>query len=687
MAENGSAPAAAPLAAEVRRRLVHWMLLPSLVAVLGLGLAAGWSQREEARSRQAVVAQAAAFLAADYMAEARSNLAFSLLDLEANPGHAAEAVLALLNVSFRQFERLLLLDREGLALASAPPGSAGAHFPLENLGPSGSGAARPILSPHSGLPTLYEKVSNERGLSLVAEISMTALQSYVSRLAALTPGEEVALTDAFGNVLAHPDLAQVATRANIGHLDILRRARDGGPEFGDYQGQSGLRIGTAVRVPDTGWLLLVSQPAMAAYGPIAAMVLTLFTALAGLFLLLVLLTERTLRLRVAEPLAEFSAAVQDIGRGQMRGKLPPRAAFRELSLLMSEFDNARQALATRDAALRASEAKYREIFENSADGLFQSTPEGRYASANPALSRMLGYGSPAELMAEITDIPNQLYADPAAREELLRLLDQYGEVKAFEARLRRRDGALRWCSVNARATLGPDGRVARIEGAVEDIHERKRAEERLRSSLREKEVLLKEVHHRVKNNLQVVSGLLFLQADSLEDPAARAALEESQNRIASMALAHEALYGSDDMARVDLKDYVDRLMSRLVSSLGDKGVRVAVEVSAAPLPLTKAVPCGLILNELVTNALKYAFDRPGGTITVATRRDGPMVELSVADNGRGLPAHITPENAATLGLQLVANLTAQLRGTLRIGRENGTVFVIRFPMEDEWRTS
>ncbi len=689
MASPASAapPTAPPLAAEVRRRLLVWMLLPSLAAVLALGLGAGWIQRDTARSRQAVVAQAAALMVANYMVEVQNDLRHSMLHLEKDPGHALQQLLAMLRSSFAHYSQLFVLAPDGRVLSSDPPGSEDSRFPLENLEEIREGNLRPVLSPFTGLPAVYATVHSADGRILVGEISMSDLQRSIAELVTLAPAEEVALTDAYGNVLAHPDLSQVKTRANIGHLDLMRRVRQGGVQFGDYVNRGKRRIGTAIQVPATGWLLLVNQPALDVYGPIAVVVLSLWTLLAGLFLLLVFLTARTMNRRVVEPLSQFTTAVQEIGRGSLQGVLPPGGAFRELSLLIDEFNAARAVLATRDAALRASEAKYREIFENAVEGLFQSSPNGHYISANPALARMLGYGTPAELMAEVTDLRTQLYANPEDRDEFLRLLAEYGEVKGFVIQFLRRDRTRRWCSMNARALRGPDGRLVLLEGAVEDVTERKLAEERLHASLHEKEVLLKEVHHRVKNNLQVVSGLLYLQADNLQDPEARAALSESQNRIASMALAHEALYGSDDLARVDLKDYVDRLMARLISSLGKQGVRVAVEVSAVPLPLTKAVPCGLILNELVTNALKYAFDGPGGTITVATRREGSMVELSVADDGRGLPGHITPENASTLGLQLVANLTGQLKGELRIERERGTLFRIRFPVEDEWRTS
>jgi two-component sensor histidine kinase len=217
-----------------------------------------------------------------------------------------------------------------------------------------------------------------------------------------------------------------------------------------------------------------------------------------------------------------------------------------------------------------------------------------------------------------------------------------------------------------------------------EIAQRMQVEEELKASLREKEALLQEIHHRVKNNLQVICSLLNLQSRSIEDQDTLQMFKESQDRVRSMALIHEKLYRSEDMARVDFGDYLRNLTSHLVRSYRDGSNRVRLTISADGIPLTieKAVPCGLITNELISNALKHAFpDGRAGEIHVDFRAEGDQrLTLSVADNGVGLPADMDFNAAETLGLQLIRVLTSQLGGTaeLQSSPDSGTKASITF---------
>ena len=223
----------------------------------------------------------------------------------------------------------------------------------------------------------------------------------------------------------------------------------------------------------------------------------------------------------------------------------------------------------------------------------------------------------------------------------------------------------------------------------EDITERKRAEEalregeeRLRASLAEKEVLLKEIHHRVKNNMQVISSLVALQAERLPDAAMRAVLQDVTHRVRSMALVHEKLYQSADMARVEFAEYARSLLSYLWRAHGSaaSGVRLVLDLEPAPLSVNTAVPCGLILNELVSNSLKHAFSgRPGGEVAVSLRC-GPeeQVWLRVRDNGAGLPEGLDWRKADSLGLRLVQMLAGQLHATVEVSSAEGTEFKVTF---------
>jgi len=224
-----------------------------------------------------------------------------------------------------------------------------------------------------------------------------------------------------------------------------------------------------------------------------------------------------------------------------------------------------------------------------------------------------------------------------------------------------------------------------LGGIAVEITAIKQAEEKLRRSLQEKTVLFKELHHRVKNNLQVVSSLLNLQAGREKSPAALEALRETQNRIRSMALLHEVLYRSESLARVPFAMYLERLCAHLSRAFGgDPGrVRLDSDATGIELALDQAVPCGLIVNELVSNALKHAFPAGrSGSVVIELRRDtdGGMI-LRVTDDGVGLPPNLDCAETETLGLQLVRILTTQLEGVLRVERGHGTAFHITIPRD------
>lgn len=207
-------------------------------------------------------------------------------------------------------------------------------------------------------------------------------------------------------------------------------------------------------------------------------------------------------------------------------------------------------------------------------------------------------------------------------------------------------------------------------------------EQFLRHLVSEKDGLLREIHHRIKSNLQLVVSLLNLQADRLNDPAARAALKESRQRVRTISLIHEQLYRTENRGRVGLYRYLQSLISNIASSFGERGSRVSIEwdLEEAELPIGKAVPLGLLVNELLTNAIQHAFpDGRPGKIRVSLSRppDGGVV-LTVADDGVGIPAELDFRKTETLGLQIVTLLAEQLDGRIDLGSEGGTRFRIEF---------
>ncbi len=218
----------------------------------------------------------------------------------------------------------------------------------------------------------------------------------------------------------------------------------------------------------------------------------------------------------------------------------------------------------------------------------------------------------------------------------------------------------------------------RTEDLQKEIEERKRAEEQVRASLQEKELLIREVHHRVRNNMQIVSGLLSLQAARAADEGSAEAIRQSESRIRSMALLHENFYESEDLSCVDFKIYIDHLLEHLMNCYGvdPSSVAIDLDLDDVRLPITQAIPCAQIINELVSNSLKYAF--PGGRrgrIEISLSRLGKGYRLTVSDDGIGFRRE---ESTSSLGLELAEALAAQLKGNMALEKREGTTFTLDF---------
>jgi PAS domain S-box-containing protein len=312
--------------------------------------------------------------------------------------------------------------------------------------------------------------------------------------------------------------------------------------------------------------------------------------------------------------------------------------------------------------------------------------DGNYLYVSPQIEDWLGY-SPDEFYRN-TDLRRQIVHpdDVAATESFHQISD--GGHSNLEFRWRHRGGRYLWASgsvfpIYENAEDEQIGRVSMVQIVAQDITERKEAESRIRSSLEEKEVLLKEIHHRVKNNLQIISSLLHLQSARVEDDSLLKTFDDSQHRIRTMALIHEELYKSADLARIDFRAYVSRLVQHLLESFGTTTDRVDItlDMDTSLLTIDRAIPMGLIVNELVSNALKYAFpDERQGTIRIELRSgdDDETFSLSVIDDGVGVPEDLPLTAPTTLGLRLVNSLVGQLKARLVLDRGEHTAFrVIR----------
>ncbi|MFA5269023.1 MAG: PAS domain S-box protein, partial [Methanoregula sp.] len=253
-----------------------------------------------------------------------------------------------------------------------------------------------------------------------------------------------------------------------------------------------------------------------------------------------------------------------------------------------------------------------------------------------------------------------------------------GTIENF-VRIRRTDGDVTPLSVHATVVRGWKGRKDLIIVSGHDITRQKQDEEAIRASLEEKVILLREVHHRVKNNLQIIISLINLQMRQTNDPGVKQIMSETQNRVRAMSLVHEKLYRSESLSQIDFADYTRYLATQLFSFYGIDTRRVSLEFTLGKImvDIVTAVPLGILMNELISNALKHAFpDGREGTISISSVEEGNLITLVVRDNGIGIPEELDWKNAATLGMRLITSLVDQVDGTITLDRENGTAFTI-----------
>jgi len=340
-----------------------------------------------------------------------------------------------------------------------------------------------------------------------------------------------------------------------------------------------------------------------------------------------------------------------------------------------------------EAALQKNEAMLRQLTD-AVPGVvykFQVAADGqmKFVYASKRAQEVLGC-TPEQMLNHFELVWNLIV--PEDQERLVQTIKTSAQDKTLWLEEYRiiKQGELRWIQGRSLPEVSEsnDGSVT-WTGILLDITERKQAEEQLKASLEEKELLLKEVHHRVKNNLQVVSSLFSLQSQYIDNPKVAEVLIDSQNRINSMALIHEKLYQSSSLARIDFVDYIHNLANSLFLSYSTALQRVQLRLDVHPIPFSidTAIRCGLIINELVSNVLKYAFPKgqTGEVCLCLLAPKADTIRLIIKDNGVGLPADFQLDQINSLGLRLVKILTRKLKGEITITRQAGTTFQIDFP--------
>jgi PAS domain S-box-containing protein len=341
-----------------------------------------------------------------------------------------------------------------------------------------------------------------------------------------------------------------------------------------------------------------------------------------------------------------------------------------------------------EEALRKSEEHLGLAIDGSGLGLWDWHVQTGEVIFNEQWANILGYKLAELSPVSIKTWESLCHPDDLTRsnEMLMRHFSKEIPIYECEARMRHKDAHWVWVLDRGKVVeWDADGRPVRMAGTHLDITERKHLAEEISASLLEKETLIKEIHHRVKNNMQVISSLLLLQRKRITDEKTREMFRESENRIFSIALVHEKLYRSSSLSKVDFQDYIRLMGDYLFTSFGVKPGRLSLDIKADRiyLPIDKAIPISLITNELITNSLKHAFpDQRKGSITISITQDKETYRFIFHDDGIGFPPDLDFKNTESLGMQIINGLVGQILGSITLTQEKGSTFEIVFKIID-----
>jgi PAS domain S-box-containing protein len=399
----------------------------------------------------------------------------------------------------------------------------------------------------------------------------------------------------------------------------------------------------------------------------------LFIATLVAFLVSILLAFYLYR-SVAYPLNELTIAARHIGSGNLDQRIEVKTRD-EVGKLAEEFNRMAENLSKTTVSRNFMD----DIIESMTDSLVVTDVNGVIQRANSSTLRMLGY---EESEIEGKELP-LLFEN---KEKVERCLESNKTLDCKEANYLKKNGESIPVSLSLGTIRNSDDTKQGMVLVASDISQRKEAEQQITKSLKEKEILLAEIHHRVKNNLAVISGLLQMQIWETKDQAAENVLKDSQLRVQSIALVHEKLYQSESLSFIQFDRYIRDLLQAISSTYMDThgSIDIVTELEDIGLNINQAIPCSLLLNELIVNAFKHAFDgeEEDGNIYVNIFKQNGNVHMSVKDDGIGFPEDFDLDNASSLGMTLINTLIKQLQGEITVKNDGGAIFEVQFKAEE-----
>jgi PAS domain S-box-containing protein len=688
----------------IRAHLLFLVLI-SIIPALGIILYSGLKQRNHAVTEaedQALAALHNLVAEQERTVESSRQLLKTLSKLEEVRNQEAAASEKLLKELLKEnpiYTNLLIADEHGMLITSALPSTrhsiADRKYFRDTVRTKdfsvgeyiiGAVSQRPVI--HFAYP-IFGKNGRLKGI-VAAAVNVVR---YGEMFVAAKPPEDTVmnLTDHRGvRLFRYPEPEKYAGK--VDYPERMAEMKDGPPE-GTFAGTG--KDGTKrlfaykrfyLKGNPTPYLFMrvaVSEKQVLAE---ARRVLFFNLALFGIAFFIAVLSALIIgKVVVVKKLDALVEASRRLGKGDPKARTGLTHGEDEFGHLAEAFDEMADDLERKEEERKQAEtaltAQYhflQNLIDTIPNAVFHKDANGLYQGCNKAFQDYVGL--PKELIVGKTvfEVHPREYAETYYKRDMDLLANP--AILTYEAVIRHCTGETRDVIMSKATYNDSEGKVAGLIGAMVDITERRLAEEEVKSSLREKEVLLKEIHHRVKNNLQVISSLLSLQS-RYEKGDAQNIFTESINRVKTMANIHAILYQSRDYARIEFKRFINDLVHQLYMSYDPnrKSAELVTRVEDVSLDINTAIPCGLILNELVSNAMKYAFpDGKKGEITIVMVLQENKVALTVSDNGIGFPQQIDFRNTESLGMQLVTELVEQLDGTIELIRDGGTEFRILF---------
>ena len=531
---------------------------------------------------------------------------------------------------------------------------------------------------------------------LIAETNLKFMWDLVSELNIRHNGL-VYVVDDRGNIIAFRDISRVLRRENLNYLKEVRKFLTSDPSSQREESQitrgiqNTIVLTTHKHLTLPEWGVIVELPVMEAYKPVfVTLILSVSVIIVSIIISVVLSFYYSKK--IIQPIIELRDAAEKVGKGQRYFKIENKSdneigdlasSFNEMVEDLNKTTVSRNALVTEIAErtfieneLRKSQQRLSSFMESATDGFILYDSELNLVEINKAALAIFPPGIKKDnvIGKNIKEIPfiiNDNGKIDRYQEVIKTKKPFFTDVQGSHAKL----GNI-YLSIRAFEVGGGLGIV------FADITEQKQAEEQIQRDLKEKTTLLQEIHHRVKNNLQIISSLLNLQSNKIENQSCLFALQVSMRRINSMALIHEKLYRSENLSSINFTDYIKSLTQHLLKSYDNKGKHIELKFSLDKifLGIDSAIPCGLILNELITNSLKHAFlkDRKGKISISFTRSKDKTYTLRVSDNGVGIPESIDYMHSDSLGLTLIRTLADQIEGEAIFENKNGTVCTLNF---------